>query len=82
MSVLTVIYRLLRELVPQGWIIGLLFFFVVMLAWGDVHRSLANFGFVRLFQGKAVFVSAVVPALFYTSFFFGIGPSFDTTFSY
>jgi Family of unknown function (DUF6077) len=66
MSALTVIvtYRLLRELVPEGWIIGMLFFFVVMLAWGDVHRTLANFGFVRMFQGKSVFVSAVVPAVF------------------
>jgi hypothetical protein len=60
----TVTSRLLRELVPAGWIIGMLFFFVVMLAWGDVHRTLANFGFVRMFQGKSVFVSAVVPALF------------------
>ena len=66
MSALTVIvtYRLLRELLPEGWIIGMLFFFVVMLAWGDVHRTQANFGFVRMFQGKSVLVSAVVPALF------------------
>jgi hypothetical protein len=66
MSALTVVvtYRLLRELVPEGWIIGLLFFFVVMLAWGDTHWTLANFGFVRMFQGKSVLVSAVVPALF------------------
>jgi hypothetical protein len=66
MSALTVIvtYRLLRELVPEGWVIGMLFFFVAMLAWGDVHRTLANFGFVRMFQGKSVLVSAVVPALF------------------
>jgi hypothetical protein len=66
MSALTVIVtcRLLRELVPDGWIIGMFFFFVVMLAWGDVHRTLANFGFVRMFQGKSVLVSAVVPALF------------------
>ncbi len=66
MSALTVIitYRLLREFVPEGWLFGMLFFFVVMLAWGDVHRTLANFGFVRMFQGKSVLVSAVVPVLF------------------
>ena len=69
-SALTVIvsYRLLRELVPEGWIVGMLFFFVVMLAWGDVHRTLANFGFVRMFQGKSVLVSAIVPALFLYAF--------------
>src|SRR6188768_2238214 len=66
MSALTVIitYRLLRELIPEGWFIAMLFFFVVMLTWGDVHRTLANFGFVRMFQGKSVLVSTVVPALF------------------
>ena len=66
MSALTVIvtYRLLRKLIPDGWLFGMLFFFVVMLAWGDVHRTLANFGYVRMFQGKSVLVSAVVPALF------------------
>ena len=66
MSAVTVVvtYRLLRKLVPEGWLIGMLFFFVTMLAWGDVHRTLANFGFVRMFQGKAVLVSAVVPAIF------------------
>jgi hypothetical protein len=64
-SALTVIvtYRLLRELIPEGWIIGILFFFLVMLAWGDAHRTLANFGFVRMYQGKSALVSAVVPAL-------------------
>lgn len=67
MSAVTVIvsYRLLRELVTDGWFFGLLFFFLVMLTWGDTHRTLANFGFVRLFQGKSVFVSAVVPAVIF-----------------
>jgi hypothetical protein len=66
MSALTVIVtcRLLRKLIPDGWHFGMLFFFVVMLVWGDMHRTLANFGFVRMFQGKAVLVSLVVPALF------------------
>ena len=70
MSALTVIVtsRLLRELIPEGWLFAMLFFFVVMLAWGDVHRTLANFGFVRMFQGKSVLVSAVVPALFLYAF--------------
>ncbi len=66
MSALTVVVtcRLLRKLTPDGWLFGMLFFFVVMLAWGDVHRTLANFGYVRMFQGKSVLVSAIVPALF------------------
>ena len=70
MSALAVIvaYRILREFIPEGWLFGMLFFFVVMLAWGDVHRTLANFGFVRMFQGKSVLVSAVVPALILYAF--------------
>ena len=67
MSALTVIvsYRLLRDLVGSGWVFGMIFFFLVMLTWGDVHRTLANFGFVRMFQGKAALVSLAVPAIIF-----------------
>ncbi|MGH7896731.1 MAG: DUF6077 domain-containing protein [Candidatus Binatia bacterium] len=58
-------WRLLRLLIGERWIIGFWFFLVVMLAWGDVHRTHANFGFVRLFQGKAALVSIIVPALIF-----------------
>lgn len=40
---------------------------LVMVTWGDVHWSHANFGLVRLFQGKAVLVSVAVPAIIYFS---------------
>jgi hypothetical protein len=40
-------------------------FFVVMLAWGDVHRTPANFGFVRLFQGKGPLIWLAIPAALY-----------------
>jgi len=49
-------WKLLRLLINKGWIVGLAFLFVIMLSWGDIHRTHANFGFVRLFQGKACFV--------------------------
>lgn len=58
-------WRLLRLLVGEAWPLGLLFLLVVMGAWGDVHRTQANFGLVRMFQGKAVFVSVVVPAILF-----------------
>lgn len=41
-----------------AWLILL----VVLLAWGDVHRTPSNFGLVRLFQGKSALFWAVVPA--------------------
>jgi hypothetical protein len=36
---------------------------LVLIAWGDVHQAFGNFGFVRLYQGKAVVVSVCVPAI-------------------
>lgn len=63
--VVLVHWRLLRLLICEQWLVGLAFFFIVMLSWGDAHRTHANFGFVRLFQGKAALVSLVVPALIF-----------------
>lgn len=58
--------RLLKLLRIKSLAFGLVIFFVVMLVWGDVHRTPANFGFVRMFQGKAALVWITVPAaLFY-----------------
>ena len=61
-------WGVLRELVGRYWPVGMAFFFVVMLAWGDAHRTHANFGFVRFFQGKSGLVSFIVPALLYYFF--------------
>lgn len=58
----------LRELVGRLWPIGILFYFVVMLAWGDAHRTHSNFGFVRFFQGKSALVNLIVPAIFFYFF--------------
>ena len=63
-------WAMLQQLVGRYWPVGILFFFVVMLAWGDVHRTHANFGFVRFFQGKSALVNLVVPAIFFYFFRF------------
>lgn len=63
--VVTSNWRLLRLMSGDEWIAGILFFLLVMIAWGDVHRTYPNFGFVRLFQGKAGFVSIVIPGIYY-----------------
>lgn len=34
---------------------------ILLVLWGDVHRSPGNFAFVRLFQGKAMFYAVLVP---------------------
>ncbi len=41
--------------------------FVVLLTLGESHSTHANFGFVRLFQGKAILVTLIVPAIVYSA---------------
>lgn len=40
-------------------------FFILMLSWGDVHRSPANLGFVKFFQGKGALVWVAIPAMLF-----------------
>ena len=58
-------FLLTRELIPKYWVIAGCVAIALRLLLGEMHRSPANFAFVRLFQGKAVFLSALVPAMFY-----------------
>jgi hypothetical protein len=55
----------LRQLSGKGAFIGLLVSIVVLVSWGDVHRTYGNFAFVRLFQNKGLLVSICVPAIVY-----------------
>ena len=55
-------WRLFRLLNVRHLALALLSLFVVMLFWGDAHRTPANLGFVRLFQGKGPLVWVAVPA--------------------
>ncbi|HKZ11333.1 MAG TPA: DUF6077 domain-containing protein [Rhodanobacteraceae bacterium] len=54
---------LLRRIVPARWPWVLLILFLCVLALGEVHRAYGNFAFVRLFQGKAILVTGMVPAI-------------------
>ncbi len=56
-------YRLFHSLVGQHAFLATLLFVVIVIMWGDGHRSPGNFSFVRLFQAKAVFCLLIVPAL-------------------
>ena len=55
----------LKELAGRWAIFGVLLVAVTLIAWGDVHRTYGNFSFVRLFQGKGVLLSIVIPATVY-----------------
>lgn len=54
---------LLRRIMPARWPWVLLILFFVVLALGEAHQSYGNFAFVRLFQGKAILVTGMVPVI-------------------
>ncbi len=47
----------------------------LVLAWGDGHRTFGNYGFVRLFQGKAVYMCVFVPLVVWTGWAYASAPS-------
>jgi hypothetical protein len=58
--------RLYRLLLPRSsaWIAAVLATTVVLLVAGDTHRSFGNYAFVRLWQGKAIFLTIGLPLIY------------------
>ncbi len=56
--------RLLRLLVPRHWPFALAVVLLVTFAAGDTHRAYGNLGLVRIWQGKAIFLSAGLPLIY------------------
>jgi len=55
-------WLLLRELLsPRPALWGTAVFVFLLVFWGDGHRTFGTFGFVRLFQGKAVMITTILP---------------------
>lgn len=54
---------LLRRIVPVRWPVVLPILFLCVMALGEMHRAYGNFAFVRLFQGKAILATCMVPAI-------------------
>jgi hypothetical protein len=57
-----------REMLPQYWISAGTAAILLMLLLGEEHRGAANFGFVRAFQGKSLFLWIMVPSIYGLSF--------------
>ena len=55
--------RFLRQLAPNWWFWPLLALCFVLLAMGEGHRTWGNFGYVRLHQGKGIFVTLGAPLI-------------------
>jgi len=64
-TAVTAIFLLTKELIPKHWLLAGVVTLLLTLLLGEMHRSPANFSFVRIFQGKAVFLSVIVPTIFY-----------------
>ncbi len=56
-------WLLLKRLAPSVAWLALPALFAILLAWGDGHGTFGNFAYVRLFQGKGVFVLLFVPLI-------------------
>ena len=55
---------LFRILTPRQWLASVATLAVVLIAAGETHRWYGNFAIVRLWQGKAIFLSVVAPLLY------------------
>jgi len=67
--------RFTRHLLPTGWPFAVAAALLLYALEATRHQGYANFGIVRLFQGKAVFLSALVPLLFIYGMRFGRAPT-------
>lgn len=54
-----------RELAPRHWFAAGVLTLALGLLLGEEHRGFANFALVRLFQGKAVYVWLILPAIYW-----------------
>lgn len=54
---------LLRRIVPARWPWVLLILFLCVLGLGEAYRAYGNFAFVRMFQGKAILATGMVPVI-------------------
>lgn len=57
--------QLLRLLAPKHWALALPILFLCVLTLGEAHHSYGNFAFVRMFQGKAILATFIVPCIVY-----------------
>ncbi len=53
--------RLLRLLVPERWIWGVVFAWLFLVGVGDTHLAYGNFALVRMHQGKSLLASVALP---------------------
>jgi hypothetical protein len=63
-------WLVLTRIAPRSAGPAVLLLVALLLAWGEGHRTWGNYAFVRLYQGKAVFVCALAPMIVHQAFAF------------
>lgn len=58
---------LLRRLVPTRWPTVLVVLFLCVSMLGEAHQAYGNFAFVRIFQGKAILATCIIPVVFWAA---------------
>ena len=67
--------RLFRILTPQRWLATVATLIFVLVAVGETHRWYGNFSFVRMWQGKAIFLFVFMPLVYAYALRFALRPN-------
>nr|MEA2625804.1 hypothetical protein [Candidatus Binatota bacterium] len=67
--------RLFRLLLPGQWLAATALSVLLLAAVGGTHEWNASFAFARIWQGKSVFVAAVLPLVYAYAIEFAVAPS-------
>ncbi len=67
--------RLFRILTPHRWLASVATVLFVLVAAGETHRWYGNFSFVRMWQGKAIFLSVFMPLVYAYALRFAVRPN-------
>lgn len=61
----SIFFCLYKELLlsKAAAILAVLFLVLLLVLWGDAHRTMGNFAFVRFFQGKSLLINIFVPSM-------------------
>jgi len=70
--------RLFRLLTPKHWVWTVAVLVIVLLASGETHRSYGNFSFVRLWQGKAIYLFFFMPLVYAYGIRFALRPNLSS----
>ncbi len=67
--------KLFRLIAPRYWLVATLITMAVYLGVGEANRWYSNFSVVRIWQGKSIFLSAMVPAIYAFGIEFAVKPT-------